>query len=56
MKEVALSDVKDDLSNYLRLAEKEEIPFYVAERTASISSGHTGTHRRRAVYNRRPSR
>jgi prevent-host-death family protein len=25
MKEVALSDVKDDLSNYLRLAEKEEI-------------------------------
>jgi prevent-host-death family protein len=25
MKEVALSDVKDDLSRYLRLAEKEEI-------------------------------
>ena len=25
MKEVALSDVKDDLSNYLHLAEKEEI-------------------------------
>lgn len=25
MKEVALSEVKDDLSNYLRLAEKEEI-------------------------------
>lgn len=25
MKEVALSDVKDDLSKYLRLAEKEEI-------------------------------
>ncbi len=25
MKEVALSDVKDDLSNYLRLAEKEDI-------------------------------
>jgi prevent-host-death family protein len=25
MKQVALSDVKDDLSKYLRLAEKEEI-------------------------------
>jgi prevent-host-death family protein len=25
MKEVALSDVKDDLSRYLRLAEKEDI-------------------------------
>jgi len=25
MKEVALSEVKDDLSNYLHLAEKEEI-------------------------------
>ena len=25
MKEVALSDVKDDLSKYLRLAEREEI-------------------------------
>jgi prevent-host-death family protein len=25
MKEVALSDVKDDLSRYLRLAEREEI-------------------------------
>lgn len=39
MKEVALSDVKDDLSKYLRLAEKEEIVITRHGRPAGVLVG-----------------
>jgi len=39
MKEVALSEVKDDLSKYLRLAEKEEIIITRHGRPAGVLIG-----------------